>query len=83
MVTLVKLVILIILINFVVCYGLSFVRSPLVFGPFEFTNLLRPINRIRIIMWKLGCTRIRTSSSGSFEKKKIFVICFLGSEYFT
>ena len=62
--------------NFSYFGALWFVRSPLVFGPFEFTNLLKPVNRIRIIMRKLGCTRIRTSSSCSFEKKKDFCNLF-------
>ena len=55
----------------------------LVFGPVDFANLWKPVNRIRIITGKFGCTQIRSSSSCSSEKKKdFFKSVFLGSEYF-
>ena len=56
--------------------------APLVFGTIDITNLWTPFNRIRIIMGEFGCTQIRTSSSCSFDKKKDFLTCVLGSEYF-
>ena len=40
-------------------------------------ELMKPVNRIKIIMGKFGCTQIWTSSSCSSEKKKKIFI-FLG-----
>ena len=53
----------------------------LVFGPPDFANLWKPLNRNGIIVGKFGCTWIPTSSSCSSERKKGF-LNFLGSEYF-
>ena len=47
-------------------------------GHLDFTDLWKPVNRIRIIMGKLGCTRIQTSSSRRSEKKKDFCNLFFG-----
>ena len=71
-------------IHLLVDLSLSCIYStPLVFGHLDFTNLWKPVNRIRIIMGKLGCTRIQTSSSRrSQKKKKDFCNRFLDSEYF-
>ena len=49
-------------------------RITRVFGPLDFRNWWKPFNRIWIIIGKLGCTWIRTSSS---EKKKDFGDLFL------
>ena len=54
----------------------------LVFGSIDIANLWNSFNRIRIIMRKIGCTQIRTSSFCSSEKKKIFKSVFWGLEYF-
>ena len=48
------------------------------FGHIDIANLLNPFLRIRIIMGKFGCTKIRTSSSLCSEKKKDFLNLFLG-----
>ena len=45
-------------------------------------NLWNLFSRIRIIMGKFGCAQIRTSRSYSSGKKKDFLMCFLGLEYF-
>ena len=70
-------------IHLLVDLSLSCIYStPLVFGHLDFTNLWKPVNWIRIIMGKLGCTRIQTYSSRISEKKKDFCNLFLDSEYF-
>ena len=45
---------------------------PLVFGPIDSASLVNLFNRITIIIGEFGCTQIPTSSSCSFERKKIF-----------
>ena len=44
--------------------------------PLYLTHLWNPFSRIRIIMGKIGCTQIRTSSSCSSEKTKDVLIFF-------
>ena len=48
-------------------FDMIFFRGALMFGPLGLLNLWKSVNRIRIIMGKSGCTRIRTSSSCSPE----------------
>ena len=55
-------------------------RITLVFAPLDFRNWWKSFSRIWIIMGKLGCTRIRASSSCSSEapkRRNIFAICFV------
>ena len=60
-------------IHLLVDLSLSCIYStPLVLGHLDFTNLWKPVNRIRIIMGILGCTWIRTSMSCRSKKKKYF-----------
>ena len=48
----------------------------LLFGPLDLVNSWKAVNRIMI--GEFDCTQIRTSTSFSFEEKKIFVKYFFG-----
>ena len=42
------------------------------FGPLNLANLWKAVNRIRLKMGKFSCTQVRTLTSSSPKKKKIF-----------